>query len=94
MNIANINDKPIPYIIHAEKALFALSISLLPRRDATTIEPPTPNARPGICTMYIIGTHIEDADNAVEPIKFPISIASNSDVNCIAKIVNMEGIRY
>ena len=40
------------------------------------------------------GTAIDDADSATPPNKLPTIIPSNNDANCIANIVNTEGIKY
>ena len=84
----------MPKIRQAEKAAFAFLVSLFPSNEPTTIAPPTPRARPGIWTINMTGTAIDDADSATPPNKLPTIIPSNNDANCIANIVNTEGIKY
>ena len=88
------NRRPLLMIIkEIENVFFAPSISLLPNLLATTIDPPTPKAKPGAWMIYKTGITKEVAAKASPEIKLPIKIPSNSEENCIAKIIKIDGIK-
>ena len=76
------------------KVCDASKILRLPMKLAPTIEAPCPIIIAGISTKKTMGRASEAALKALSPKKFPITIASANEPNCIAKTINTVGIRY